>query len=82
MGKRGKAIFLTAITLFAAGNSVTINKEHVINPPKLILENHNESSNNKNEVRLPKEQMFLFDYQTNPYQHYLQETPKIKKKKK
>ena len=31
MGKRGKAIFLTALVLYASSNSVTLNKNESLN---------------------------------------------------
>lgn len=80
MGKRGKAIFLTALVLYASSNSITLNKNESLN---IALNNKpvTNTTQEQQERKQPREVMYLFEEQ-NIIPHKLQETPKIKKKKK
>ena len=87
MKKRARAVFLTALVLYATGNTTTVNKEKsaeiitlnnkVKNPTNITLFT-NPLENE--EFERPEEIMFLFDYQQNQLETKLQESPKIKKK--
>ena len=80
---KGKALFLTALVLYAGSNGTTLNKTAsnniaVNNKPLTAVTNPVKKENQ--ERKQPKEIMFLFEDQYLIPE--LQETPKIKKKKR
>lgn len=83
MSKRTRAVFLTALVLYAGANGTTINKTQsaniAINNRPLTTQT-TPVKKEKQEKQQPKEIMFLFEDQYLVPE--LQETPKIKKKKR
>lgn len=82
MKRRTKAIFLTALVLYASGQTTAINKTK---SNELILKNNistQTSIEEKDDCKPKQEIMFLFDHQQTPIEQRLQESPKIKKKQK
>ena len=80
---KGKALFLTALVLYAGANGTTLNKTAsnniaVNNKPLTAVTNPVKKENQ--ERKQPKEIMFLFEDQYLIPE--LQETPKIKNKKR
>ena len=83
MSKRTKAVFLTALVLYAGANGTTINKTQSANIAinnKTLTTQPTPVNKEKQERQQPKEIMYLFEDQYLVPE--LQETPKIKKKKK
>ena len=80
MSKRTKAVFLTALVLYAGANGTTINKIQSANIANNNKPLTTQTTPEKQERQQPKEIMYLFE------DKYLvpeiQETKKIKKKKK
>ena len=81
MKRRTKAIFLTALVLYASGQTTAINKTK---SNELILKNNiaTQMPIEENEYENKQEIMFLFEHQQTPIDQRLQESPKIKKKYK
>ena len=80
MSKRTKAVFLTALVLYAGANGTTINKIQSANIANNNKPLTTQTTPEKKERQQPKEIMYLFEDQYLVPE--LQETPKIKKKKK
>ena len=83
MSKRTRAVFLTALVLYAGVNGTTINKTqsaNIANNNKPLTTQTTPEKKEKQERQQPKEIMYLFEEQYLVPE--LQETPKIKKKKK
>ena len=80
MSKRTKAVFLTALVLYAGANGTTINKIQSANIANNNKPLTTQTTPEKKERQQPKEIMYLFEEQYLVPE--LQETPKIKKKKK
>ena len=87
MKKKARAIFLTALVLYATGNTTAINKEKSANItlnnkviPKTNITLFENPLEEKEELERPNEIMFLFEHQLTPMETKLQESPKIKKK--
>lgn len=84
MSKRGRAVFLTALVIYAGANGVTLNKTTSTNIAinnKPLTTQTTPVDKQKQERKQPREIMFLFEEQ-NLVEQKLQETPKIKKKKR
>lgn len=82
MKRRTKAIFLTALVLYASGQTTVVNKDK---SNEIILKNSISTQTpieEKDNYKQKQEIMFLFEHQQNPIEQRLQETPKIKKKNK
>ena len=80
---KGKALFLTALVLYAGANGTTLNKtasNNIVVNNKPLTTQTTPVNKEKQERQQPKEIMFLFEEQYLIPE--LQETPKIKKKKK
>ena len=80
MSKRTRAVFLTALVLYAGVNGTTINKAQSANIANNNKPLTTQTTPEKKERQQPKEIMYLFEDQYLVPE--LQETPKIKKKKK
>ena len=83
MSKRTRAVFLTALVLYAGSNGATLNKTASTNIAinnKPLTTQTTPVKKEKQERQQPKEIMFLFEEQYLVPE--LQETPKIKKKKR
>ena len=80
MSKRTRAVFLTALVLYAGVNGTTINKIQSANIANNNKPLTTQTTPEKKERQQPKEIMYLFEDQYLVPE--LQETPKIKKKKK
>ena len=81
MKRKTKAIFLTALVIYASGNTTTINKNKS-NDISLKSTLKVQSEYNKDENERPQEIMFLFEHQQTPIVQKIQESSKIKKKYK
>lgn len=80
---KGKALFLTALVLYAGANGTTLNKtasNNIAINNKPLTTQTTPVNKEKQERQQPKEIMFLFEEQYLVPE--LQETPKIKKKKR
>ena len=85
MMKKTRAVFLTALVIYAGANTTVINKtaaQNIALTQRPLFDQITPVKKEPEKPKIPEEEMFLFEHQLNPYEHYLQETPKIKKKKR
>ncbi len=83
MNKKRRAVFLTALVLYA-GNTVALNKPQSMNialTNKPLTATTTPVKQEEQKRRIPNEVMYIFEDEIFQTQN-LQETPKIKKKKR